>query len=380
MATTRKDATSVSEEPIRGGTTPDVSLTQDESFTETDHRGLTYPLGNFGPQTGDVHWLRPSVGWTRMPMPGSLAHINCWVLPDGDGRVMVVDTGLKLPDVKAGWDAVFSGPLAGQSINRILCTHFHPDHIGSAGGLSRAHGNAPLWMTRGEWYAGAYTRADIRDAVPDEVNEFRRHCGWSPEQVDAAATSGWGMFQFVVSRLPYGYRRIVDGEVIPVGKAEWRVVVGNGHSPEHACLLNERDGLLIAGDQVLPKISSNVSVGAGEPDIDALGDWLSSIDKLLTLDAGLLVLPAHGEPFTGLHTRLHALRDEHLQRLDELAAWCAQAPRRVVDCFKILFRRPIEQEHLFLASGEALAHLRRLEVSGRVQREARDGQWWFSAI
>src|SRR3546814_12212962 len=90
-----------------------------------------------------------------------------------------------------------------------------------------------------------------------------------------------------------------------------RVVTGSGHSPEHACLWNERAGVLISGDQVLPRISSNVSVNITEPDADPLGEWLASIDKLLgAIPSDVIVCPAHGEPFKGLHGRLTALRDE----------------------------------------------------------------------
>jgi glyoxylase-like metal-dependent hydrolase (beta-lactamase superfamily II) len=155
--------------------------------------------------------------------------------------------------------------------------------------------------------------------------------------------------------------------------------VGSGHSPEHACLLNETDGILISGDQVLPRISSNVSLSAAEPWANPLGEWLASIDRLLELDDRLLVLPAHGKPFHGLHARLTALRDDHLERLNAIATALAAEPRRAVDCFPLLFRRPIGEDHLGLATGETLAHLRHLEHAGRVTREDRDGVWWWRA-
>ena len=76
--------------------------------------------------------------------------------------------------------------------------------------------------------------------------------------------------------------------------------------------------------------------------------------------------------------RLRALRDEHLARLDALASHLAE-PRRVIDCFSQLFNREIGSDHRELATGEALAHLRRLELEGRACRETRDGVWWFHA-
>ncbi len=113
-----------------------------------------------------------------------------------------------------------------------------------------------------------------------------------------------------------------------------------------------------------------------EPEADPLGEWLASIEKLLELPDDLLVLPAHGAPFTGLHVRLAALRDEHRKRLDILAEHLTE-PRRAVDCFGRMFRRTITGDMLGLATGETLAHLRRLEVEGRAVRETRDGVWWY---
>jgi len=355
---------------------PDASLTHDESFVAVSHKGLTYPLGRFAPEPGTLHLLADGLRWARIRFPGALGHINCWVLDDGEG-IAIADTGLNMPMCREDWEAIFAGPLAGAAVTRILCTHFHPDHVGLAGWLA-ARSDAPVWMTRGEWLTLRLACADAREEVPDAVVAMRRAAGWSDAQIDEARAEGWGRMRQIVAEMPLGYRRIQEGEHIRIGAHEWRVVTGCGHSPEHACLVNDAAGLMIAGDQVLPRISSNVSLGVTEPDADPLGDWLASIDKLLGLSDDLLVLPAHGEPFRGLHARLRALRDEHRARLDELAAFLDE-PRRAVDCFPRLFRRTIDQKVLGLATGEALAHMRRLEVEGRAVRTVRDGVWWFAA-
>ncbi|RJF90819.1 MBL fold metallo-hydrolase [Sphingomonas cavernae] len=358
------------------GASPDASLTQDESFVATSHKGLTHPLGRFAPEPGTLHRLDGGVRWARIELPGSLGHINCWVLDD-DGGAAIVDTGLNLPDCRANWEAILAGELAGVEITRIVCTHLHPDHIGLAGWLAKRF-DARIWMTRGEWLTAQMLRADARDTVPDDVNAMRHAAGWSAAQIEAAAAEGWGRMRSIVHRLPMSYRRIQDGETLSFGGETWRVVTGCGHSPEHACLLNERAGVLIAGDQVLPRISSNVSLGITEPEGNPLGDWLASIEKLLGLSDDLLVLPAHGEPFRGLHARLKALRGEHLARLDELCEFLVE-PRRAIDCFGCLFSREIKDDVLAMATGEALSHLRYLEVSGRSVREVRDGIAWYRA-
>ncbi len=356
---------------------PDVSLTQDDSFTATSHKGLTYPFGDFKPGPGKVHRVADGIGWARLPMPGSLGHINSWILDDGDG-VAPVDTGLMLQNCGDAWKALFAGDLAGKPIRRVFCTHLHPDHTGLAGWLCKRF-DATLWMTRGEWLTVRMLTADAGGEVPEEIIAQQRAGGVDEAMIEASRGGGFGKMAKVVFALPLGYRRIVDGEVLDMGAHRWRVVVGSGHSPEHACLLNEATGVLVSGDQVLPRISSNVSVNITEPDANPLDEWLVSIDRLLELPADLLVCPAHGEPFTGLHVRLKALRDEHHMRLDAVAAMLAEAPRRAVDCFSTLFNRAIGPEQAPLATGEAFAHLRYLEVQGRARREERDGVRWYHA-
>ncbi|QDX27856.1 MBL fold metallo-hydrolase [Sphingomonas suaedae] len=356
---------------------PDASLSQDESFVATSHRGLTYPLGGRTPAVGEAISVARGVDWVRIPMAGPLDHINCWLLADGD-TTTIVDTGLNVDPSVDAWRALFDAqPLAKRPPGRVICTHFHPDHTGLAGWLARKF-DARIWMTRGEWLTIRVLTADARDAVPDEQIAFWRAAGWDGAQIAEASGKGFGRMRRMIAPLPLGYRRIVDGDRLAIGDATWQVVVGSGHCPEHACLWNAADGVLIAGDQVLPRISSNVSLGVSEPEADPLGEWLASIDRLMELPADLLVLPAHGEPFTGLHVRLAALRDEHLKRLDILHAHLTE-PRRAVDCFGRMFRRRIEGDMLGLASGETLAHLRRLEVEGRATRDVRDGVWWFRA-
>jgi glyoxylase-like metal-dependent hydrolase (beta-lactamase superfamily II) len=341
------------------------------------HRGLTYPLGRRGPDGGELIAIAPGVGWARLPVPGSLKHINVWALDDADG-VALVDTGLDIAPSRAAWEGLFAGPLDGRAVTRVIVTHFHPDHIGLAGWLTQRFA-VPLWMSREEWLYARMLTSDIRDAPPPEAVAYWRTAGWSEDRIEAERAKGWGRFASMVSPVPVSFVRMRDGDVLKAGQRSWRIVVGSGHCPEHACLFDEQAGLLIAGDQVLPRITSNVSLSLSEPMADPLGDWLASIDKLRMLPDDLLVLPSHGEPFTGLHARLDALKHGHLDRLDALHAHIAE-PRRAVDCFSVLFGRAIDDSILGLATGEAMAHLRRLEVEGRAVRgTGEDGAAWFRA-
>jgi glyoxylase-like metal-dependent hydrolase (beta-lactamase superfamily II) len=360
--------------------TAEAQLPPDESLTGSSepytHKGLTYPLGRRGPERGEVIQLADGIGWARLPVPGPLKHVNIWALEDAGG-VALVDTGLDIPPCREGWEALLSGSLAGSPVTRIVCTHFHPDHIGLAGWLAQRF-SAPLWMTREEWLFARMLTADVRDTPPREAFAYWRAAGWSEERIAAEAEKGWGRFSAMVTPVPVSFVRMQDGDTIRIGARDWRVVTGNGHSPEHACLVDDKGGVLIAGDQVLPRITSNISLSLSEPEGDPLGDWLASIAKLRALPDSLLVLPSHGDPFIGLHARLDALDHGHRDRLDALHGFLAE-PRRAVDCFRLLFARKIEDNMLGLATGEAMAHLRRLEVERRARREVLGGVHWYRA-
>jgi glyoxylase-like metal-dependent hydrolase (beta-lactamase superfamily II) len=239
-----------------------------------------------------------------------------------------------------------------------------------AGWLTRKF-QCRLWMTRLEYLTCRTLVADTGREAPEEAIRFYAQCGWPEEALDTyrARFGGFGKYMHA---LPDSFRRLTDGERLRIGAHEWSVVVGRGHSPEHACLVNADLGVMISGDQVLPRISSNVSVFPTEPDADPLADWIGSIEKLRAqLDDSLLVLPAHGDPFRGLHARLDRLASGHERGLERLRRSLAE-PKRAIDVFGALFARPIDSkgELLGMATGESLAHLNHLMARGEALREA----------
>lgn len=341
-----------------------------QASSET-HRGLHYPLGDQAPEPGAWLPVAPGVLWARMPVPGPLKHVNVWGVEE-EGGLAVVDTGLPLPESKDAWRAM----LKGRTVTRVIVTHMHPDHLGLAGWLTHKHG-VRLWMTRGEYLTGRLLVLDARPEPPAASIAASRAAGWSDEQIEASRARGWSHFARAVPHLPESYVRVRDGDRL----GPWRAVIGSGHSPEHLCLIDDDRGVMIAGDQVLPRISSNVSLTTLEPEGDPLSDWLESLARFRRdLSDDLLVLPSHGNPFTGLHARLDALIAGHHKQLDRLEARLREAPRRAVDCFGVMFARSIDDKLLGMATGETLAHLRWLERRGRAHAEDRDGVlFWHAA-
>ncbi len=336
--------------------------------------GLHYEFADT-PATGSTQPVADGVRWLRMPLPFALAHINLWLLDDGDACV-VVDTGLNTSKVTALWSTLLDGELAGRRIERVVCTHMHPDHLGNAGWLCERTG-AELYMTRQEYLYGRVLVGDTGRPAPAAGLDFYRAAGFPDDALERYRET-FGMFGRYVSAPPDRYRRLEDGDRLAIGGRDWHVVVGNGHSPEHACLYCPELNLLLSGDQVLPTISSNIGVWPTEPQANPLADWLASIEKLhARLPDDVLVLPAHGRPFRGLHARLEALRDEHLDGLEALETLCRE-PLRAVDAFPALFRSEVPPSEMIMATAEALAHLNWLIAEERIEIERdADGVDWY---
>ena len=341
---------------------------------------LDYPCGE-PPAPGAARAIAPGVLWLRMPLPFALDHINLWAVRDGDGWA-AFDSGVQSSDTAAAWRKLFApgGALAQGGLTRLFATHMHPDHVGMAGWLTRKFG-CRLWMTRLEYLTCRVLLADTgREAPADGVN-FYRAAGWDDDAIENYRAR-FGGFGKLMHALPDSYRRLRDGETLRIGGHAWRVVVGTGHSPEHACLHSAELKLLVSGDQVLPRISSNVSVFPTEPDADPLGDWLASLDKLRrAVPDDVLVLPSHNEPFRGLHARLDYLARSQRQALDRLRRALAE-PKRAIDVFGELFGRPIgtEPNLLGMATGESIAHLNYLLQRGEAVKQAdADGVAWYRA-
>jgi glyoxylase-like metal-dependent hydrolase (beta-lactamase superfamily II) len=235
-------------------------------------------------------------------------------------------------------------------------------------------------MSRTDYLMCRNLCADTGQEAPEEGVRFYRAAGFPEDQLEQYKTR-FGGFGKGVYRLPNGFHRMQEGDRIPIGNRVWEIVVGRGHAPEHACLWSRTDGLFISGDQLLPRISSNVSLFPTEPDADPLKDWLDSCAKLKALlPPDLLVLPSHNEPFRGAHLRLQELIDGHEEGLAKLLDLCRE-PRRAVDVFPALFRAKITSGNFGMATGESLAHLNCLIARGKIARTTdADGVDWYQSV
>ncbi|NUU39072.1 MBL fold metallo-hydrolase [Pseudomonas sp. C2B4] len=341
---------------------------------------IRYPHSTV-PTPGVPGQIVAGVHWLRLPLPMSLGSINVWLLDDGPGTTLV-DTGVCDDPTVGLWETLLADTLDGAPLTRVIATHLHPDHIGMAGWLARRAG-CRLWMTRLEYLQCRMLASDGGRAAPEETLAFYRRAGWDAQTLEGYRNR-FGRFSRMISPLPDSYRRIRDGECLNIGGHVWQVVVGAGHSPEHACLYDADRKLLISGDQVLPRISSNVSVQPSEPDADPLSDWLESLHKLRCgVPDDVLVLPSHNKPFHGLHARIEQLQADALDALQRLREGLDQ-PRRVIDLFALLFSSPVRSDdpsRFTLATGETLACLNHLVLRGEVSVSLDEqGVAWYRSV
>ncbi len=332
---------------------------------------LHFPFGERLPETGTVLEVAPGVRWVRMPLPFALDHINLWLLRDRlDGREgwAIVDCGVATDATRAAWEAIFASALDGLPVLRVIVTHLHPDHVGLADWLTRRWSEdgreCELWMSATDWFgARLYSAAGSGIDSGAAVRLFARHGRTEPALAPDARGRG-RYYPTLVPAVPTSVRRLMDGQELDIGGVTWRCIVGYGHAPEHISLHAEASGVMISGDMVLPRISTNVSVTSSEPLANPLRLYLESIARLRVLPPQTLVLPSHGRPFVGLQQRIGELEAHHAARLAEVLAACADAPHTAADLLPVLFRRQLDAQQVNFAMGEAIAHLNYLVARG----------------
>ncbi len=325
--------------------------------------------------------LAPGVRWIRMVLPLALNHINLWLLRDevdGQAGWSVVDCCISRDESKADWEEIFKTQLQGLPILRVIVTHMHPDHVGLAYWLCERW-KARLWMSATDFNAarvgtiapasfGGQPSADFFASQgvsdPDTLKHFHTRSG---------SYSNW------VPQMPRSFRRMQDGDMIRIGTNDWRCISGYGHAPEHIALYCDALGLLISGDMLLPRISTNVSVYDIEPEGNPLQMFLDSVDRFGLLPADTLVLPSHGKPFRHMHERIRQLHEHHRDRLDEVLQACDEKPHSAAQILPIMFKRELDGHQTTFALGEALAHLHALWYAGKLRRHrGQDGVFRFT--
>ena len=346
---------------------------------------LQYPLGDHVPETGRSLEVAPGLRWVRMSLPFALDHINLWLLRDEiDGRSgwTIVDCGITNDTTRCAWESVFQHELEGLPVLRVIVTHMHPDHIGLAHWLTERW-QCRLWISATDYNAARLSsRSTTGYGGEAAAAFFASHGLTDPDSVEKVRMRS-NYYATMVPQVPAQFRRLLHGQVVRIGldarPSAWQCISGYGHAPEHISLYNAALGVLISGDMLLPRISTNVSVFDVEPEANPLPLFLASIEQLRELPEDTLVLPSHGRPFRGARERVDQLKAHHAERFAEVMQACPQAPHSAADILPIMFKRELDLHQTTFAIGEAIAHLHALWMEGRLRRElGTDGVYRFS--
>ena len=344
------------------------------SLNPLEHQ-IHYPLGDALPLEGATLEVAPGVRWVRMGLPFALDHINLWLLrdrqPDADGALVdgwtIVDCCIDSAATRAQWEQIFANCLEGLPILRVIVTHMHPDHIGLAHWLCERW-NARLWISATDYNVARVAVYDPQGFGGEAGADFYALHGAQDPSFLAHVRGRASYFPNLVPALPARFHRLMDGDTLNIGGRAWRCISGYGHAPEHMALFCAELTTLISGDMVLPRISTNVSVHASEPEANPLQLFLDSLLRYVELPESTLVLPSHGKPFTGLATRIVQLQDHHRERLEEILQAASDHALSAADTLPILFKRKLDTHQMTFAMGEALAHLHYLWVQGKLER------------
>jgi glyoxylase-like metal-dependent hydrolase (beta-lactamase superfamily II) len=344
-------------------------------------RELQYPFGDQLPAPGTTVEVAPGVRWIRMVLPFALDHINLWLLRDEiDGRQgwTIVDCCIARDEARAQWEQIFESELQGLPVLRVIVTHMHPDHIGCAHWLCERW-NVRLWISAADFNVARLLCSSGDTAAGGEAAAqfFQSHGLTDPEAL-TAIRGRTNYYANMVPAVPPNFVRMLDGDEISIGGHVWRCISGYGHAPEHISLYCPALNVLLGGDMMLPRISTNVSVYAGEPEANSLRLFLTSLRRFLELPADVLGLPAHGKPFVGVHKRVEQLENHHRQHLAALLEFCSTQARTAAESLPVLFTRKLDVHQTTFAMGEAVAHLHYLRFEGQLQRTlGQDGVYRF---
>jgi glyoxylase-like metal-dependent hydrolase (beta-lactamase superfamily II) len=332
---------------------------------------LTFPVAA-PPVPGELVDLAPGLLWLRLPLPYRLDHVNIYLMRN-EGGWTALDTGLGTDTSKRIWEDVLDGPLKGQGLKSLVVSHYHPDHVGLAGWLCERFG-LEMAMPRPEYLLSLVLQHAPGDYGSDVYRPFYRRHGLDADATEIVLSRGHEYLRRTTG-VPPSYRRIKHGDTLSIGERDFTVLTGGGHSLEQAMLYRPEEKLFLAADQVIARISPNVSVHPMEADLDALGIYLASLRAVkATVAPDVLVLPGHGLPFHGLHDRIEELITHHAERCGLIAKACRTASLSVAEIVPHLFSRTLDAHQTGFAFGEVLAHVNHMLGLGELRLETdKDG-------
>ena len=345
------------------------------SMEANNQKKLEYPFSN-RPKDGELLNVKGGIHWLRMPLPIALNHINLWLI-EGNNGFTIIDSGMSTDEAKGIWRNIFNEFVSPKKVEKILITHMHLDHSGLAGWLS-SELNIDPHFTQKEHNETQKIIGGMSDEQIDLALDYYRKCGYDKKSEDQFRER-IGLRKSLSSHKVEEIIVIKDGDVLNLSDGEWKVIIVEGHSPEHACLYNKENNVFICGDALLPRITPNVSVNPISPDANPLQSWIESLEKIKSvIPNDALVLPSHGYPYVGAHYRIDAIIENHFKKLESVLEAITE-PKNVTDLFSLLFKSEINEHTRVLAVGETMSHLNFLIGKGEIKKTIdQNGLYSFS--
>ena len=331
------------------------------------------------PPPGKTIEIASGVYWLSTFLPFRLRAVNLWLLRDHDGWTMV-DCGFPLPEVRRQIEAAWGSVLEGMPIRRLVVTHHHPDHVGNCRWICERWGIVPTMTLQERDQSKVLLGTRWDDSSRERIEFWRRHGLTEDEAV--AVNRNFGSHRELFVTPPEKWNQISDGDVLPIGEADWKVVVASGHTFEQALLYSREGNLLISGDQVLAQITPNVSVRFDDPEADPLTQFLDSNRRIARICGDAMVLPSHKLPFMGLQERIKAIERHHEERLEVIERELRGRPCTAASLIPALFGDPKELtgHDIAFALGESLSHLHYLVSQGRAATLEKKSEVVFVAL
>jgi glyoxylase-like metal-dependent hydrolase (beta-lactamase superfamily II) len=312
--------------------------------------------------------VAPGVWRLTTPLPFRPREVHAYLVAC-ESHFMLVDGGLNTPE---GWTALEGGvrAVAGGwgAVRAHVVTHMHMDHVGLAARVRTASG-ARVAMGRLDAERMAHAAAHPDDEVAYRAALLRRSGAPEPALREVERARGGA----AALAPPVEVDAVLDGDAGGVPDAPgWGFVWTPGHTAGHVSLHRAADGVLIAGDAVLPRITPTLGVNRQRP--DPIGDYLVAMARLEALSPAV-VLPGHGDPPADPVGRIRELAAAAVAETAEVARLLDAGPATV---WELVARRdphgemPIPTQ--VLALREMLAHLERLVGLGRAVEDAGEGR------
>lgn len=309
-----------------------------------------------------------------LPMPYRLSHIHAYAVVVGRD-ITLFDTGMAMPGAyeKLEEDLQSIG-LSVASIRDIYLTHVHHDHCGLSG-LLQEKSKAGIHLSADAWQALTYFQQT--DYLLSRARLFYIRQGMLPAEMETIMED----IEEVSRHMPRfpATTFLRNNEIRQCGNRFFEVVFTPGHAEGHVCFFFREEGILLAGDHILPYILPSFCPNVNNDEVfRPLHSYLESLHAIEKLPIKVLY-PGHGNSITGIEERIRDIRDQltvkkqvYLNNIDNLpktsyaVSGAATATRDDWD--------------KFMALNETCVYVQELEKEGAIKESIVDGVIFYTAV